>query len=137
MRKLLYLIMASASFAAVGEISAAPGSPNVRKKSTILDSSNILVSNGEWTIIPKGAILYTPDHLKSKFSNAPAEKFLKWSDFLSKNRSWLKTEPVTRSQITGAEPIDPLKKEQFELQRVIVVSVYQQKPASINQKQEN
>ncbi|MBK1789584.1 hypothetical protein [Persicirhabdus sediminis] len=93
------------------------------RKSRSLFDGKVKISNGSiWTIAPKTSVLHVPDHLKSRLSDKPKGRLVQFSEFANQNRSLIKTYEVTEAQIRGEEPIPDEVKDQFAVQRVIVVA---------------
>ncbi len=101
-----------------------------KKKRDIIAESTILTNNGEWTIVPKGAVIYMPEHLTQHIVAVPQGNLLQWGDFLQKNRRWLKTQELSRSQANGKEPLSDALREQMVIQRVVVVAVMARRPTA-------
>ena len=77
------------------------------KKRSLIASSTLLASNGHWTLVPRGAIIHTPAHLKTKIVSKPQGTLIDWNTFLRKNYGWIHVHAVQMSQAQGKKPIKP------------------------------
>ena len=67
----------------------------------------VLVSNGQCTYIPKGAVLYAPEHLKSKIGSKLTGTFVSWDEFSRLNSGWIHLHQVSRKQAAGEDYLKP------------------------------
>ncbi|BCU78507.1 hypothetical protein [Luteolibacter sp. LG18] len=91
----------------------------------IFETSQILSANGQWTLVPKGALVYVPAALQSRV-NAPQEGTLvPLQDFLAANRQWVSSQEVSIAQAAGQEGIKPETAKFWASQNKIVVATHQ------------
>ncbi len=99
---------------------------------SIIKGSIILHDGKNWTLVPKGAVLFMPDALKSRVDAKPVGTLLPWAGFLTKNISWLTTNETTFDQAAGNEALPAERAEFWAKQDKIVVAVHQNGPISVN-----
>lgn len=92
-------------------------------QASILDTSVILTSGRNWTFVPKGAVLVTPELYEAQVDQAPKGEFLNFNDFLNRNRGWLTTLDVTLAQARGQVPVKDATKEALVKSGRVVVTV--------------
>ncbi|MGJ8676835.1 MAG: hypothetical protein ACSHX0_04915 [Akkermansiaceae bacterium] len=102
-----------------------------KKKPGLVESSTLIASGGNWTLIPKSAAIYVPDRYKSKIVNKPTGILLNWTDFKKKNSGWIHTIEVTVNQARGKEVIDPKKIDAYKSMGKIIVATYKNGPISV------
>ena len=106
--------------------------PIIRKKKSFIARSTLLASNGEWTLLPKGSVIHTPDHLKDKIIPSPGKlKIVKWKTFLRKNHGWIHTIPVSKEQSAGTKKISPEKIKTFKTMGKMVIAMNHDNPISV------
>jgi len=98
---------------------------------SIIKNSTILSDGTNWTMIPKGAVLFLPKNLMPHVDSAPSGTLLPWIGFVTKNRSWITTSEVTFRQATGADPLLAERAAYWQRQDKIVVAVHQGGPISV------
>ncbi len=101
-------------------------------KQSIIKQSVILHDGKNWTLVPKGAVLFMPEALKSRVNAKPVGTLLPWQSFLTKNISWLTTNETTFDQAAGNEALPAERAEFWAKQDKIVVAVHQNGPISVN-----
>lgn len=101
------------------------------QEQSILKDSIILHDGTSWTLVPKGAVVYIPDALKTRVDAKPVGDLLSWADFLVKNRSWIITTDITFDQAAGNLPIPAERAKFWPKQDKIVVAVHQSGPISV------
>ncbi len=99
---------------------------------SIIKQSMILHDGKNWTIVPKGAVIFLPEAMKSRVDVKPVGTLLAWSDFLAKNFAWITTNEVTFDQAAGNTPLPAARVAFWAKQDKIVVAVHQQGPISVN-----
>jgi hypothetical protein len=98
---------------------------------SILKQSMILHDGKNWTIIPKGSVVFLPAVLRERVDAKPAGNLLTFSEFLVQNRNWITTTEVTFDQAAGTEPL-PVERVQFwSKQDKLVIAVHQSGPISV------
>ena len=107
--------------------------PLKKKKKGLIENSTLLAHNGQWTLIPKGAVIYTPDHLKDKIITTPGKlKIVQWSPFLQKNHGWIHAHSITKEQARGKEKISEKAVKAYKTIGKIVVATYNGNPISVH-----
>jgi hypothetical protein len=104
---------------------ARPENPSIVKDSTILHDGT------HWTLVPNGAVVHLPKAMKARVNAKPVGILLPWSEFLTKNPSWLGTEEVTFDQAAGTEALPAERAEAWKEQDKIVVAVHRNGPISV------
>ncbi|BDS08511.1 hypothetical protein NT6N_35510 [Oceaniferula spumae] len=77
------------------------------KKRSLIGNSTLLANNGQWTLVPKGAVLYVPKQLQDKVVQAPSGYLVDWKTFLRKNHGWLHLYSVNMTQAQGKDKVSP------------------------------
>ena len=116
---------------------AEPAAPNTKpptkKRKGLLERSTILAHNGNWTLLPKGAVIHTPDHLKNKIASTPGRnKIITWKPFLQKNHGWIHTYPISKEQARGTKKISPAAIKAYKTMGKLVVATHNGNPISVN-----
>ncbi len=111
-----------------------PSSTKVERpaEQSIIMQSVILHDGQNWTIVPKGAVIFTPEALKARMDVKPVGALLAWKDFLAKNFGWITTNEVTFDQAAGNDPLPAARVAFWAKQDKIVVAVHQNGPISVN-----
>ncbi len=99
---------------------------------SILKQSMVLHDGKNWTIVPKGAVVFLPDSLKSRVDAKPVGKLLTFADFISLNRSWIATDEVSFDQAAGNEPLAAANVASWSKQEKLVIAVHHSGPISVN-----
>ena len=99
---------------------------------SIIKQSMILHDGANWTIVPKGAVIFLPEALKNRVDVKPVGTLLPWSEFLSKNFGWITTNEVTFDQAAGNIALPAARVAFWAKQDKIVVAVHQNGPISVN-----
>lgn len=98
---------------------------------SIIKQSMILTDGKNWTLIPKGAVIFLPEAMKDRANGKPTGTLLSWADFLAKNIAWITTNDVSFDQATGAKPLPAERVAFWATQEKIVIAVHQQGPISV------
>ncbi|MEO5715636.1 MAG: hypothetical protein ABIT37_19310 [Luteolibacter sp.] len=98
---------------------------------SILKQSMILHDGKNWTIVPKGAVVFLPDALKSRVDVKPVGKLLTFVDFMSLNRNWITTNEVSFDQAAGNESLPAASVAYWSKQDKLVIAVHQSGPISV------
>lgn len=115
-----------------------PKSPDASAKverpaeQSIIKQSMILHDGKNWTIVPKGAVIFLPEALKNRVDVKPVGNLLPWSDFLAQNFGWITTNEVTFDQAAGNIALPAARVAFWAKQDKIVVAVHQNGPISVN-----
>ena len=101
------------------------------KKRSLIANSTLLANRGHWTLVPKGAVIHIPAHLKSKVVTKPKGTLLNWGQFLRKNYGWLHEHSVRMEQAQGKKPIAPDVIKAYKSMSKIVVATCAGNPISV------
>lgn len=88
-----------------------------------LSQSTLFASNGTWTPVPSGAVLFVPPAHQAKLVKAPAGKIVSWADFYAANRNWIIELEVRPEQAQGKVPFDQNTVNNWKLRNCVVVAV--------------
>ena len=102
------------------------------KKRDLFAISTLFVHNGNWAMVPRGAVIHVPPHLKSKIVQKPKGKLLRWPLFLQKYGGLFHTQEVSMEQAKGKNKIDPKVIEAYKGSSKIVVATYHRQPITVN-----
>lgn len=127
---ILLAILCSATPISVSAQEKKPFRPKIHR-SDPYKSSDILVSSGYHTVVPKHAVLAVPERLKDRVPSKPNGKFIIWPKFLQKNFGWIHKHPVTWDQASGKTPITQEKMDHLRSLGKVVVAVYKNNPVSV------
>lgn len=98
---------------------------------SIINDSTILHDGKHWTLVPKDAVVFLPDSMKSRVNIRPVGTLLPWADFLKKNQNWVATNEVTFDQAAGTDEIPTEQTSKWSKQGKIVVAVHHDGPISV------
>lgn len=98
---------------------------------SIIKQSTILHDGKNWTLIPKGAVVFLPESMKSRVNGSPEGNLMTWPEFLTANRNWITTNEVTFEQASGKAPIPAERALFWSTQNKIVIAVHQRGPISV------
>jgi hypothetical protein len=98
---------------------------------SIIKQSSILHDGTNWTLVPKGAVIFIPTALKTRVDVSPVGTLLSWPDFLTKNRGWITTTDISFDQAAGNEPMPAERAAFWTKQDKIVIAVHQNGPISV------
>lgn len=98
---------------------------------SIIKQSTILHDGVHWTLVPQGAVIFLPTALQNRVNVKPVGTLLSWTDFLTKNRSWITTNEVSFDQAAGAIPLQAERVAFWAKQDKIVVATHQMGPISV------
>jgi hypothetical protein len=103
----------------------------VNQPINLLEQSDIVCFGGLATLVPKRAILATPNNHKDRLSIQPGVRVVGWSEFFAANRGWITTVEVTRIQAEGREPINEETRERIGKSRNLIVATFMGGPISV------
>ncbi|MBB5353387.1 hypothetical protein HNR46_003644 [Haloferula luteola] len=83
------------------------------------------------TLVPKRAVLHIPECRRRFVGLEHGMRLIHWSEFLVRNRGWIRTMEVTRAQAEGLKPLDPKVVENFKDCSEVIVATYQGGPISV------
>lgn len=86
------------------------------------DICMVLTSDGASTYLPKDAVLYAPEHLKSKIGSQLEGTFVSWDEFCRRNSGWIYLHQVSREQASGSDPIKPEAIEAYKGHNKMVIA---------------
>ncbi|MES2925046.1 MAG: hypothetical protein V4819_26050 [Verrucomicrobiota bacterium] len=98
---------------------------------SIIKQSVILHDGTNWTLVPKRAVVFLPEAMKSRVDVKPAGSLLSWSAFLAKNQAWLTTTDVSFEQATGKKPLQPERVAFWTKHDKVVIATHQRGPISV------
>jgi hypothetical protein len=98
---------------------------------SIIKQSVVLNDGKNWTLIPKGAVIFLPQAMKNRVNANPVGTLLPWNDFLIQNRAWITTNDVSFDQAAGTEALPPERVAYWAKQEKIVIATHRQGPISI------
>lgn len=97
---------------------------------SIIAQSVILSDGSNWTLVPKGAILFLPESQNSKINTRPVGNLVPWKEFLRLNHAWVSAEEVTLRQAEGVQPLDERRVEFWSKNQKVIVATYLGGPIS-------
>ena len=98
---------------------------------SIIKQSVILQDGTHWTLVPKGAVIYLPEAMKSRVDGKPDGTLLAWTDFLARNQAWITTHDISFDQATGNKPLQAAQVAFWPKQNKVVIAVHQRGPISV------
>ena len=98
---------------------------------SILKESMILHDGKNWTLVPKGAVIFLPEAMKSRVDVKPIGTLLTFIDFITLNRNWITTNEVNFDQAAGNLPLPAERVSFWAKQDKIVIAVHQGGPISV------
>lgn len=98
----------------------------------LISSSDVISFNGFTTLVPKRAIIQTPNSYKDRINNHTlGNKIVSWMDFYKLNRGWITTVEVTRAQAEGKEPLAEEVSDNLSKSGNLVIATYSTGPISM------
>jgi hypothetical protein len=97
----------------------------------LIKSSTIISFGGNLTLVPRGAVLYTPENFAGRLIPEPDAKVLGWNEFLLLNRGWITTTEITMIQAEGVELLPAANAEKMKKGGNLVVAVFEGNPISM------
>ncbi len=82
-------------------------------------------------MIPKTALIFTPERYKDKVVGKPQGSLLSWDKFFKQNSGWIHVHEVTLLQARGKEVIDPKVIAAYKSMGKIVVAAYKRNPITV------
>ena len=104
---------------------------------SIIKQSVILHDGSNWTLVPKGAVIFLPEAMKGRVNAKPVGTLVSWIDFLTQNRAWIITNDVTFDQAAGSKPLPAERLNFWAKQDKVVIAVHQNGPISVRVANEN
>jgi len=111
----------------------APGEDpsKANQSSDILADSDIISFRGLATLVPKRAILQTPQSYAGLVKMEPGARFVSWREFYAVNRGWITTVEVSREQAEGNAPFAEETQKFLGTNRNLVVATFKGGPISV------
>ena len=103
-----------------------------REGGGLVDRSAILSSSANWSLVPKGAVLHVPGIYAKRVNDSRSGKLVGWQDFYGKNRSWIRTIPVTIDQASGKTPLTNEYLAGLKKGGQVLIAVCRGGPISVN-----
>lgn len=126
-----FLLATALSLSLLTPISGAPRQRTVKDKN-IYRTSDVLVSRGYHTVLPKRCVIFIPPNLKDKMvETKPGGQFIMWDKFLRKNYGWLQKMEVSYQEALGNEPVSEAKMLRVKQTGKVVIAVYKNRPVSM------
>lgn len=100
-------------------------------KKSLIGSSTLLAYNGQWTLVPKGAVIHIPERQKNKVVTVPTGRLVEWKRFLRKNHGWIHIHAVTMTQAQGEEKINQDTIKAYKTMGKIVIATCAGGPISV------
>lgn len=110
---------------------AADAVPVQKEEPSIVKDSVILHDGKNWTLVPKGAVIFLPPAQKDRVDVKPVGTLLPFPEFAVQNRSWITTNEVTFDQAAGAESLPAERTAFWGKQDKVVIAVHQGGPISV------
>jgi hypothetical protein len=101
------------------------------KPKSLLASAEIICYNGLATLVPKRALVHMPKTMSDRLGMKEGAKFVSFQDFMSANRAWITSTPVSRRQAEGREPMAEALIKSFAKETRVVVATLQEAPVSV------
>lgn len=108
-----------------------PAAERKSQAASFLKSSTLLAFNGNWTLVPKHAVIHIPESLQSRIVTQPSGKLLSWREFLTLNRGWIHLQNVTLSDARGETAVSPAALKASRATGRVVVAVCEGGPISM------
>lgn len=105
--------------------------PRNRKPEDLVSRSSVLSFGNVWTIVPRGAVLHTPQFLRGRVDSGRQGRFVAWKEFYAKNRGWIHLQNVKMVQARGEEAMPEGAAEAYRNIGRVVVAVCHGGPISI------
>jgi hypothetical protein len=105
--------------------------PPPAEPENLLESSTVISFGGNLTLVPKGAVLFTPENFAGRLVLEPDAKILGWNEFLLLNRGWITTTEITMAQAEGVELLPAANTEKLKKGGNLVVAVFSGNPISM------
>ncbi len=98
---------------------------------SLMEMSTALQSGPDFTLVPKGSVIFCPRRFEQNVVKKPSGKIAEWPHFMRLNRSWITTFEVTQDQVTGKTAIPPETWERFEKSNLVVLATLQGGPVTV------
>jgi len=92
---------------------------------SITDTSQLLAANGQWAIVPKGAVIFVPPSQQAHVVTTPTGTLVPWQEFFAANHQWLTNQEVSVAQASGQEPLKEEVVKFWSKQNRVVVATHE------------
>lgn len=103
------------------------------KKRSLIQNATLLTSGKNWTILPKGSVIYIPEKLKTKIVKTPKGELVDWKTFLRLNRGWVYVHSISMKQAKGKATLTPEEMKAYKGMGKIVVATCMGGPISVKE----
>lgn len=104
-----------------------------RSKGQSLIKQSVIISDGiNWTLVPQGAVLHTPEQHTDRINVPPVGNLISWKEFLALNYSWIAGEEISLRQAKGLDAIDSRRTDYWPKQSRVIVAVHRGGPISVS-----
>jgi hypothetical protein len=100
---------------------------------SLIKESTILNDGTHWTLVPKGAVIFTPAAQAARVNAKPTGELLTFLEFSAKNPGWLTTTEISFQQAAGQIPLPPERLAFWSKQDKVVVAVHEKGAISFRQ----
>jgi hypothetical protein len=97
----------------------------------LISQSDIISFQGIATLVPKRAILQIPKNYGNRIALEAGAQIMGWADFYARNRGWITTVEVSRTQAEGKLPLPDETQKQMTECGNLVVATYLGGPISV------
>ncbi len=113
---------------ATKDAAKAPAEPR-----SLIKESTILNDGTHWTLVPKGAVIFTPAAQAARVNAKPTGELLTFLEFSAKNPGWLTTTEISFQQAAGQIPLPAERLAFWSKQDKVVVAVHEKGAISYRQ----
>lgn len=96
-------------------------------------NSEFVVFEGNYTIVPKGAILHVPDRYKGQVVAKPQGNFILWQEFIMRYRGLVSSFEVSLEEASGQAVIKAERLDAARKTGLIIVGTLNHNPISVSQ----
>ena len=90
----------------------------------LIANSDIICFGGLVTLVPKRAVLGIPKNFADRMKFRPGSEIVSWADFYARNRGWITTVEVSRTQAEGNQPMADAEYKRIGKSTNLVVATY-------------
>lgn len=103
----------------------------VKKKLSLVERSTLLASGSYCALVPKGSVIYVPEHYKNKIVSKPQGRLKNWASFLNANAGWIHLHEVELKQAFGQKYLGEEKMKAYKSIGKIVIATNGGSPISV------
>ncbi len=103
----------------------------VNRPKDLIERSDVICFNGFATLVPKRAILHIPDYYKARVGIQQGARIISWSDFMTRNRGWVRQHEVDRATAEGKTPLGEEVVDRFKKSNQMIVATLRGGPISV------